>query len=68
MTGFAEAIDAATANERSPLLVDTVRQVIHDRVGMFPTDNVRVEPSKLGEQAGIIGAIALAREPIGGVG
>ncbi len=54
--------------EIGPLLVDTVRQAIRDRVGMFPTDNVRVEPSKLGEQAGIMGAIALAREPVGGAG
>ena len=29
--------------EIGPLLTDTVRQVIRERVGMFPTDNVRVE-------------------------
>jgi glucokinase len=42
------------------LLIDTVRQTIEQRVGMFPTGNVRVEPSMLGEQAGVVGAIALA--------
>ncbi|MCA8989599.1 MAG: ROK family protein, partial [Planctomycetaceae bacterium] len=44
------------------LLTETVRQVIANRVGMFPTDNVRVEQSLLGEQAGLRGAIALAAE------
>ncbi len=50
--------------EIGDLLVDTVRQVIHERVGMFPTDDVRVERSKLGEQAGLMGAVALAREAL----
>jgi len=50
--------------EIGPLLVDTVRQVIRDRVGMFPTDNVRVERSLLGDQAGLKGALALAVEPV----
>jgi glucokinase len=48
--------------EIGPLLTDTVRQVIQDRVGMFPTENVRVERSLLGEQAGLRGTIALAKE------
>lgn len=42
------------------LLIDTVRKAIEQRVGMFPTENVRVERSLLGEQAGVVGAIALA--------
>lgn len=48
--------------EIGPLLVDTVRQVVRDRVRMFPTDQVRVERSLLGEQAGLMGAVALAIE------
>jgi hypothetical protein len=32
---------------------------------MFPTDNVRVELSLLGEQAGLRGAIALAMQAAG---
>jgi glucokinase len=42
------------------LLVETVRSEITRRVRMFPTDQVRVEASKLGSQAGIVGAVALA--------
>jgi glucokinase len=46
--------------EMGSLLVETVAQVIRDRVGMFPTDQVRVVRSLLGDQAGLYGAIALA--------
>ncbi len=42
------------------LLTETVQRVIRDRVGMFPADNVRVELSALGPQAGLVGAVALA--------
>ena len=48
-------------SELGEILLDEVRSVIHERVGMFPTDSIRVEHSLLGEQAGILGAIALAR-------
>jgi glucokinase len=48
--------------EIGPLLTDTVRQVVRERVGMFPTDNVRVDLSLLGEQAGLRGAVALAMQ------
>jgi len=43
-----------------PLLFDTVRQTLRDSVGMFPTDDVQIMPSMLGEQAGTLGGIALA--------
>lgn len=43
-------------------LTSTVREVVADRVRMFPTSNVRVEQSKMGDQAGVMGAIALAIE------
>lgn len=42
------------------LLLNTVRRVVRERVGMFPTDGVRVVASALGENAGALGGIALA--------
>lgn len=42
------------------LLFETVRWVVRQRVGMFPTEDVRIEPSLLGDQAGAWGGIALA--------
>ena len=50
--------------EIGPLLTDTVRDEIRERVGMFPTENVRVETSRLGEQAGTMGAVALAKSAL----
>lgn len=41
-------------------LLKTVRQVVIERVGMFPTDKIGVQLSRLGEDAGLMGAIALA--------
>lgn len=43
-----------------PMLFDTVRQTVQKRVGMFPTDEVRILPSLLGAEAGTLGGIALA--------
>ena len=43
-----------------PLLFDTVRDTVRRRVRMFPVDDVRIEPSLLGEKAGLWGGIALA--------
>ena len=45
--------------EVGELLTSTVREVIQVRVGMFPTEEVRVERSLLGERAGLLGAVAL---------
>jgi glucokinase len=42
------------------LLFDTVRATVARRIGMFPTDGVRIEPSLLGDTAGVVGAVALA--------
>ncbi|HKW96664.1 MAG TPA: ROK family protein [Bryobacteraceae bacterium] len=42
------------------LLIETVRAGIRERVRMFPPDDVRVERSMLGDQAGVLGGIALA--------
>ena len=42
------------------LLFDRVRAQVRRRVGMFPPDTVRIEPSQLGSDAGVKGAIALA--------
>lgn len=43
-----------------PLLFDTVRQTVRERVGMLPVDDIRIEPSLLGDKAGIMGGVALA--------
>ena len=43
-----------------PLLFDTVRAVVRERVRMFPADGIRIEPSLLEDKAGLYGAIALA--------
>jgi glucokinase len=49
-----------------PLLFDEVRRVVADRVRMFPTDGVRIEPSALGDAAGLLGAVALAAQGLRG--
>ncbi len=43
-----------------PLLFDTVRETVRQRVKMFPVDDVRIEPSNLGNRAGVLGGVALA--------
>ena len=45
-----------------PLLFDTVRQTVRERVRMFPVDDIRIERSMLGDRAGLYGGIALARQ------
>jgi len=45
------------------LLFDTVRETVRQRVHMFPTETVRIEPSQLGDRAGTWGGLALARNP-----
>lgn len=42
------------------LLLEPMRQTLHARVGMFPTDDVEVRASQLGDRAGLLGGIALA--------
>jgi glucokinase len=46
--------------ELGDALLDPVRQMVRQRVGMFPTDSIRIEKSQLGDRAGILGAVALA--------
>jgi glucokinase len=46
--------------ELGDILLDRVRETVRRRVGMFPTDGVKIERSALGERAGLLGAIALA--------
>lgn len=46
--------------EMGPTLIDAVRVAACARVGMMPTDSIRFERSLLGEQAGVLGAVALA--------
>jgi glucokinase len=47
--------------EIGSLLFDTVRTTVSRRVGMFPVDDLRIEPSQLGNRAGMLGGIALAQ-------
>jgi glucokinase len=42
------------------LLFDTVRQTLRERVGMFPTEDIQIKPSQLGDNAATLGGIALA--------
>lgn len=42
------------------LLFDPVRKTVERRVKMFPVDTIRIEPSMLGDRAGVLGAVALA--------
>jgi glucokinase len=42
--------------------VDVVREVVRQRVRMFPVDELRIERSVLGDKAGLYGGIALARQ------
>jgi len=41
-------------------LMAPVQRTLRSRVGMFPTDDVEVRASQLGERAGLLGGIALA--------
>jgi glucokinase len=43
-----------------PLLIETVRREVRERVRLFPVDNVRIESSALEDQAGLWGGVALA--------
>ncbi len=43
-----------------PILIDTVKATVRERVTMFPVESVRIEQSVLGQKAGLYGAIALA--------
>ncbi len=47
-----------------PLLFDTVRETVNERVGMFSAVDIRIEPSALGDKAGTWGGLELARSPI----
>ena len=42
------------------LLFDTVREIVKQRVRMVPTERLRIEPSLVGDNAGMLGGIALA--------
>jgi glucokinase len=42
------------------LLFEPVRETVAEHVRVFPTETVRIEPSALGDRAGLMGTIALA--------
>jgi glucokinase len=43
-----------------PLLIDTVRCTVRQRITIFPVDDIAIERSMLGDKAGLYGGIALA--------
>ena len=51
--------------EMGAILFDRVRESVRQRVRMIPADLIRIEHSQLGEQAGLLGAIALASRGYG---
>ena len=53
-------IGGDVAGAVGPLLIDTVRREIRERVRLVPVEKVRVENSVLEEKAGLWGGIALA--------
>lgn len=48
--------------EIGDILFDLVRDAVRKRVHMIPVDDIRIEPSQLGEKAGVLGTIALAEK------
>ena len=46
--------------EMGELLLDPLRRGVRERVRMFPVDDIRIQKSQLGEDAGVRGAAALA--------
>jgi glucokinase len=42
------------------VLLEPVREAVRSRVRMIPTETVRIEGSRVGDNAGVLGAIALA--------
>jgi glucokinase len=44
------------------LLTDRVKDVLEERVNIFPVSNIAIKTSKLGHEAGAMGGIALAME------
>jgi glucokinase len=48
------------AHDVGPLLIDTVRQEVRERIRLFPVDKVRIESSALQEKAALWGGVALA--------
>jgi glucokinase len=46
--------------ESGAIRLDAVQRTMKWRVGMFPTEDVRIEPSHLGVKAGVLGGFALA--------
>lgn len=50
--------------EMGDLLMQPVCDAVKVRVRMFPTDDVEITRSRMGEHAGVMGAVALAIDPV----
>ncbi len=48
--------------EIGDLLIDHVRDIVRERIGMFPVNDLQIEKSLLGPNAGVMGAVALAQD------
>ena len=48
------------------LLFEPVRRVVSERAMTWLAEPVRIVPAELGEMAGVLGAVAVALERIGG--
>jgi glucokinase len=48
-----------------PLLFDPVRQIVNDRAMAISTKGLRVAPTTLGDDVGLLGAAALAFDELG---
>ena len=46
--------------EIGPLLFEPIRSTVRERVRMIPVDDIRIEPSSVGDKGGVLGGIALA--------
>ena len=53
---------AGGVSQVGDLLFDTVREVLRERVSMFPVDDIAIKPSLLGTRVGALGAVALAQK------
>ena len=50
--------------EMGDVLFGPLRQAVRSRVRMLPIDTVQILPSKLRDKAGVLGAVALASQPL----
>lgn len=60
ITGVDRVVLTGGLTALGDLLLKPVRRTIRERIGMFPTGEIKVERSKLADRAGALGAVAMA--------